>query len=394
MTGCPVCASPLPAPFLVREPVPVHQNLVMDDAAAARGLNRGTLRLHACERCGFVCNGAFDPQMLSYGAAYDNTQSCSPAFEEYLDKLADYVVRDRSVRNSRIVEIGCGKGGFLKALVERDAGNHGIGFDPSYVGADVEAGGRVRFERRFYDATCADLAADAVVCRHVIEHIPDPVALLRVVRATLGNSSARVFFETPCVEWILRNEVVWDLFYEHCSYFTASSLSTAFARAGFEVDAVRHTFGGQYLWAEARPAAMEGGGAPAAGDVPRLAAAFSRHEAALVDALRARLAALAARGAVAIWGAAAKGVTLANLVDPDRTLIACVVDLNPKKQGRFLPGTGHPIVAPSQLRALGVRTALLTNPNYFDENARLLREASLEVQLVDLMRVEADAHRD
>jgi SAM-dependent methyltransferase len=394
MTPCPVCGSRLPPPFLERDPVPVHQNLVMDDEAAARALSRGTLRLHACEQCGFVCNGAFDPRLLSYGAAYDNTQSCSPAFEEYLDKLADYVVRDRSVRNSRIVEIGCGKGGFLKALVDRDAGNLGIGFDPSYVGADVESGGRVRFERRFYDATCADLAADAVVCRHVIEHIPDPVALLRVVRQTLGNSSARVFFETPCVEWILRNEVVWDLFYEHCSYFTADSLSNAFERAGFTVESVRHTFGGQYLWAEARPASMEQDVRPRPGDVPRLAAMFSRHEAALVDALRTRLTALADRGAVAIWGAAAKGVTLANLVDRDRALVACVVDLNPMKQGRYLPGTGHPIVAPSELKKYGVRTALLTNPNYFDENARLLREGSLDVQLVDLMRVEADAHRD
>jgi SAM-dependent methyltransferase len=394
MTHCPVCGSWLPLPFLERDPVPVHQNLVMDDEAAARALSRGTLRLHACEQCGFVCNGAFDPRLLSYGAAYDNTQSCSPAFEEYLDKLADYVVRDRSVRNSRIVEIGCGKGGFLKALVDRDAGNLGIGFDPSYVGADVESGGRVRFERRFYDATCADLAADAVVCRHVIEHIPDPVALLRVVRQTLGNSSARVFFETPCVEWILRNEVVWDLFYEHCSYFTADSLSNAFERAGFTVESVRHTFGGQYLWAEARPSSMEKDVRPRPGDVPQLAAMFSRHEAALVDALRTRLTALADRGAVAIWGAAAKGVTLANLVDRDRALVACVVDLNPMKQGRYLPGTGHPIVAPSELRKYGVRTALLTNPNYFDENARLLREASLDVQLVDLMRVEADAHRD
>lgn len=394
MTDCPVCASRLPAPFLVREPVPVHQNLVMDHAASARELRRGTLQLHACAQCGFVCNAAFDPRLLTYGRAYDNTQSCSPAFEDYLDKLADYVVSDRSVRNSRIVEIGCGKGGFLKALVDRDAGNQGIGFDPSYVGPQVDSDGRVRFERRFFDATSAGLAADAVVCRHVIEHIPDPVALLRVVRETLGQRSARVFFETPCVEWILRNEVVWDLFYEHCSYFTPDSLSASFERAGFEVDEVRHMFGGQYLWAEARPAEVVKDARLRPGDVPRLAAAFSRQEAALVDALRARLTRLASQGAVAIWGAGAKGVTLANLVDPDGALVACVVDLNPTKQGRYLPGTGHPIVAPSALRDYGVRTALLTNPNYFDENARLLREASLEVQLVDLMRMETDAHID
>ena len=91
MTHCPVCAALLPAPFLVRDPVPVHQNLVMDDVASARALSRGTLRLHACGQCGFVCNAAFDSRLLSYGAAYDNTQSCSPAFEAYLEALADYV---------------------------------------------------------------------------------------------------------------------------------------------------------------------------------------------------------------------------------------------------------------------------------------------------------------
>lgn len=388
MTLCPVCTAPSEEPFLVRDPVPVHQNLIVRDALSARALRRGTLRLHGCHGCGFVFNAAFNPAQLSYGAAYDNTQSCSPAFERYLEQLADYVVSDRNVRDSFIVEIGCGKGGFLTALVDRDFGNHGVGFDPSYVGPQTAAGGRLRFERRFYDATCGDLSADAVICRHVIEHIAQPVELLKVVRDTLGTGPARVFFETPCVEWILRNEVVWDLFYEHCSYFTAASLSTAFERAGFAVDTVRHTFGGQYLWAEARPTVRQDPAPTRASEVPALAAAFAQHEATLVRALRARLAALARDGAVAIWGAAAKGVTLANLVDPDRELIACVVDLNPSKQGGYLPGTAHPIVSLAGLRDYGVRTAVLTNPNYVEENAKLLREASVDVQLVDLMRVE------
>ena len=87
-----------------------------------------------------------------------------------------------------------------------------------------------------------------------------------------------------------------------------------------------------------------------------------------------------------VWGAAAKGVTLANLVDPACRYVDCLVDLNPAKHGKFVPGTGHPIVAPKDLPERGVRTAVVTNPNYVDENRRLMREASLDVQLVDLMR--------
>ena len=392
MIPCPVCRAPCERPFLERHPVPVHQNLVVRDALSAQALNRGTLLLYACDACGFVFNAAFDPALLNYGEAYDNTQSHSPAFQHYVQHLADHVVRERGVRGRRIVEIGCGKGGFLRALIQADEKNQGIGFDPSYVGPDVEADGRLRFERRFYDATCADFQAEAVVCRHVIEHIPDPVTLLRTVRATL-DGSAKVFFETPCVEWILSHAVLWDFFYEHCSYFSAGSLAAAFEISGFSVEAVTHTFGGQYLWIEAVPGTPRPS-RPDSGAIPALAREFAAGEVSQIASIRSRLTTLAAGGPLAMWGAAAKGVTLANLCDPDRALIACIVDLNPNKQGAYLPGTGHRIVGPQDLAALNVRTAVMTNPNYLDENAQLLRDASLDVRLVDLMQPgEVDAHR-
>ena len=104
------------------------------------------------------------------------------------------------------------------------AANTGVGFDPAYRGPDVDCSGRARFERRFYGPECADTAADVVVCRHVIEHVPRPVELLRTVRQALAASPhARVYLETPDAAWILRNQVLCDLFYEHCSLFTAPS---------------------------------------------------------------------------------------------------------------------------------------------------------------------------
>ena len=47
-------------------------------------------------------------------------------------------------------------------------------------------------------------SCEAVTLSHVIEHVPEPVALLRGIRRSLaGTPRARLFFETPCVEWIL-----------------------------------------------------------------------------------------------------------------------------------------------------------------------------------------------
>ena len=85
-------------------------------------------------------------------------------------------------------------------------------------------------------------------------------------------------------------------------------------------------------------------------------------------------------------GGSSKGRHARRPDHPDEQIVACVVDLNPNKQGRYLPGTGHPIVAPRGMAAFDVKTAVLTNPNYFHENTAIVRDAGLDVTLVDLMR--------
>src|SRR3989442_9651744 len=162
--SCPVCGAPHTVLFLQRRNVPVHQNLVCADVESARAVPRRDLSMTVCSACGFVFNRSFDPAAVSYGAAYDNTQTCSPCFDAYIDETVDYLVEDRGLRNSYIVEVGCGKGHFLRKLIARDEGNRGVGFDPAYVGPLADAGGRLNFERRFYDSTAVtSTPVDAVV---------------------------------------------------------------------------------------------------------------------------------------------------------------------------------------------------------------------------------------
>lgn len=382
---CPLCSHTHLDILLQRSGVPVHQNLLVANADAARHVTQGVLDMRVCRQCGFVFNAAFEPAKLDYGQDYDNTQTHSAYFDDYLNDLVEHLVQDRGVKQHTIVEVGCGKGGFLTKLLTRpETDNRGIGFDPSYVGPPSTLNGRLRFHRRFYDESCTDTPADVVVCRHVIEHVPDPLALLRSVRSALAAApDARVFFETPCVDWILQHQVVWDFFYEHCSLFSADSLRLAFELTGFRVEQVRHVFNEQYLWLEARPAPHDEHPAAPATRTPTLASAYRHQERTLLARWHQRITTLKASGPVALWGAGAKGATLANLIDPEARLIDCVVDLNPNKQGRYLPGSGHPIVAPEALPARNIGHAVLMNPNYRAENQALLKQSGIKVNLID-----------
>ncbi len=385
--NCPTCESAAISDFLFRGDVPVHQNLLMRDQAAAMEIPRGDLKLVLCNDCGFIFNASFDPKKIMYGEDYENTQACSPSFNQYLDGLVEHLVVNRGVRDCRVVEVGCGNGLFLNKVVSfPDSGNRGFGFDPSYTGAQSALDGRLTFSARYYDSECADVDADVVICRHVIEHVPLPVQLLENIRKALARTStARIFFETPCVEWILRNQVIWDFFYEHCSYFSASSLTTAFEMAGFEVVNVQRVFAEQYLWLEATVTNTKPEVTREPGTIPAQANKFARAEAELRDQWNLGIRELSSKEKLAIWGAGAKGVTFANLIDGLRNSLDCVVDLNPLKQGRYLPGTGHPIVGYEELDQRGVTTAVLMNPNYREENLALLRAAKSNVRLIETL---------
>jgi SAM-dependent methyltransferase len=379
--ACPICGADAER-FLVRERVPANQNVLYTSRDLARSAASGTLSLHACPQCAFVFNAAFEEERLDYGASYENTQTASDAFASYVDERVARVVECCGSTLKTLVEVGCGKGVFLSRVIDTTAGAVGYGFDTSYEGADSARDGRLRFFKHYFGAGYVVDPIDAVLCRHVIEHIPDPIAFLVSIRAVLEGAETRVFFETPCVEWILRNQVIWDFFYEHCSYFTLRSLTRAFECTGFRVDGVNHVFGGQYLWLEALPGGAKRTIASDEGAVLQQCRSFAQAQSTAVDRWIDRLTTLRRKGPLAIWGAGAKGVTFAGLVDPQAALIDCVVDVNPRKQGCYVPGTGHPIVGPRDLATRAISAAVLMNPNYRSENEALLASMGIAIPLV------------
>jgi len=150
---CPICNSQRLNRFLTRENVPVHQNYLCKDQKSAIDITRGHLQLVVCEDCGFVFNQTFSLSKLSYGEKYDNAQDFSPMFEKHISNLVNHLVLEKNVKNCNIVEVGCGKGSFLKRLVKEEKwANNGFGFDPSYDGPESILNGRLKFQKSYYDS--------------------------------------------------------------------------------------------------------------------------------------------------------------------------------------------------------------------------------------------------
>jgi SAM-dependent methyltransferase len=374
MRRCPLCEGNDLRVFVERPSVPVHQNISYASAEAARGVPRGDLELACCGTCGFVMNLAFRSDLLQYGEGYENDQTNSTAFEAHMAGLIQTLVAS-GIRNKRIVELGCGQGQFLRRLCLA-GDNNGVGFDPAYVGEASVHGGRVTFIRAFYGPGALTEPPDLLLCRHVIEHVPRPIELLRSVWSALSaDRVTRLAFETPAVDWILEGTVIQDFFYEHCSYFTDESMRFAFERAGFGAFEASRVFGGQYLWAISERRIV---GAPPARpvDARGIAAAaegYQERAQARITTLSRGLVRLSRSGPLAVWGAGAKGVTFLNLLDGDRSLIDVAIDINPKKQQQFVAGTGHAIVAPREVMDRGIVNVIIMNPNYLNEVRQMLR---------------------
>lgn len=386
---CPVCSSNKTNMFFKRSNIPVHQNIIFKDKETAIKADRGDLILYMCSDCSFIYNKDFDNNKLRYGELYDNTQDLSTFFDSYIERQISYLINELGIKNKRIVEVGCGKGTFLKKLVSA-SGSIGYGFDPSYVGEKSVLNGKVKFYKNFYDDKCTDIHADIVICRHVIEHIPEPIELLQNIRKALINSSnAIVFLETPNVNWILENKVIYDFFYEHCSYFNKMSMAKALYIAGYDVQTIKHEFNNQYIWVVATIKDLKdesNSKFKIQGDTSifrNRASDFLKEETMIIEKWKNNINLLNKDGKVAIWGAGAKGVTFINSIDSFSELIDCAIDINTNKQGKYLPGTGHPIVSFKDIPIREVQSAIIMNSNYKYEIESLLSEENIDINLID-----------
>ena len=366
--------------------VPVQCNILHPTVKSALACARGDIDLVFSPSNGLIYNLEFCADQMAYDVEYENALHHSPRFQQFAQDLAERLVARHNLRNKRVLEIGCGDGFFLQKICEV-GNNEGLGFDPT-CSPDLEHvtnDERVTIEQDYFEPGVTTFRPQLVCCRHVLEHIPDPVSFLTELRKMDQLSGAAFYFEVPDARFTLQRGGYWDILYEHCSYFTDVSLSAVFAAAGFRVLQTSSSYDGQFLQIEAciDPSPITGGADPAA--VTALALnvrSFSHKFKATLDHWRCQLQTWTDEGkSIALWGAGTKGVMFLNMVDQGRA-VSFVVDRNPKKNGCFVSGTGHPIVSPEALTTDCPEIVILMNPTYRDEVSAQLSELGVECEFM------------
>ena len=121
--------------------------------------------------------------------------------------------------------------------------------------------------------------------------------------------------------------------------------------------------------------------APELGELARLAGRFAETFVNVVGSAERVLGDGSARTRLALWGAGSKGVTFLNVADRDHRVEA-VFDVNPRKQGRHVAGSGQRILAPAELSTAEPETVLVMNPLYTLEIEELVRESGVDAEVV------------
>jgi hypothetical protein len=364
--ACRFCGEPLRTSFVDLGETPLANSYLKDDDPDTAD-PRYPLHARVCDSCLLVqVEDAVPAEEIFSDYAYFSSFSTSwVAHAEAYTRMA--TERFDLGPSSSVIEVASNDGYLLQHFVK--AGIPVLGIEPAAnVAKTAEANG-VPTMAAFFGLDLATslrndgTRADLLLGNNVLAHVPDLNDFVAGLAHLLSENSVSTM-EFPHLARLIEDAQFDTIYHEHFSYFSLLVVEKVFARHGlrlFDVEELPTHGGSLRIFAsrsdgDPRP---EGSGltkvrrdeAAMGLDQVESYAGFQTRVEAIRDGLLAFLETARTDGkSVAAYGAAAKGNTLLNYCGIDATLIEFVADVSDQKQGKFLPGSGIPIVAPAQLR--------------------------------------------
>lgn len=342
--------------------------------------DRFPLELVFCPECSLV-QITEDVSSERLFREYVYFSSYSDTMREHVRELTEELVEEQGLdEESFVVEVASNDGYLLQYYRKYDIPI--LGVEPARNVAEVAREERdVPTLTEFFDPDLAEDIreekgpADVVHMHNVLAHVPEPTALLDGACRLLHDDGVAVV-EVPYVRDLVDNVEFDTIYHEHRCYFSLTALQEMADEAGLQLLDVRKI----PLHGGSLQVRLGSNGTPS-DRVDRYLARevqdkltdatyytdFADRVRALREALLNLLDDKASRRSIAAYGASAKGAVLLNYLDLDPDMIDYVVDRNPTKQGRYMPGLDVPIRPPEELQEDVPDHCLLLAWNYAEE---------------------------
>jgi SAM-dependent methyltransferase len=361
---CRLCAAPLEHVFADLGSSPLANSFLAPEELRTTEPSY-PLRAFVCARCLLVQLEEYaPPEAIFRDYAYYSSYSTSwlDHARAYVDEVAARFGLDE---RTTVIEIGSNDGYLLRNFVAREI--PALGIDPAANVARVAVRQGVPtlvdfFGTRVARALRVDTSADLLIANNVLAHVADLHDFVAGMRLLLAPGGV-VTIEHPHLLALIEGGQFDTIYHEHFSYFSLSTAKAALEQHGlriFDVDKLPTHGGSLRLFAchmddprSQEPSVDAMLACERAAKLDRLTTygEFAKCVAAERRAILALLTDLKRDGcAIAAYGAPAKGNTLLNYCGIGTDLISYTVDLNPYKQGRFLPGSRIPVYPPEAIR--------------------------------------------
>ena len=343
-------------------------NAYLSAAALDRPERWFPLRVLVCERCWLVQTQDFSGADEMFDADYAYFSAFSSSWLEHCERYVESIIEDNALdARSHVVEVAANDGYLLQFFAARGIPCTGIEPTASTAAAARDRG--ITIVEAFFGEqlgrvlAAQGLRADLMVANNVLAHVPDINDFVAGFGHVLKDDG-QATFEFPHLLRLVEGNQFDTVYHEHFSYLSLTSVARIFAANGltvFDVQALPTHGGSLRVFAQR----TSSGRRPRHARVDamlaeeRLAGMLSTAfyagvqasaESAKDDFLRFLLQARRDGKKVAAYGAAAKGNTLMNFAGVRPDLVRFVVDRNPAKQGKYMPGSRIPILAEDQLR--------------------------------------------
>lgn len=366
--NCRHCATPLTKPLIDLGSSP-PSNAYLTEASLHAPELWFPLRVLVCEDCHLVQTEDFAAHDALFTEDYAYFSSFS---QSWLDHSRDYttqmIERLQLDPGSLVVEVASNDGYLLQYFTE--AGIPCLGIEPTHSTAQAAQARGIESIEEFFGVALADrlvadgLSADLTAANNVLAHVPDINDFVAGF-ARLLKPHGVATFEFPHLLQLITQCQFDTIYHEHFSYLSLRAVERIFAENGLTVVDVEtlSTHGGSLRVFAQRSDVNPGPTSKRVEELRASEAAAGMSDNAFYDGLQPQaecirdellsflIGAKREGKRVVAYGAAAKGNTLLNFAGVRPDLLHYVVDRNPAKAGKFMPGSRIPIVEESHLLA-------------------------------------------